>query len=152
MITFIVAVITLVIAVVALVVAWHAISRSNKNSSAATLVALYEGFRQAWQRFLDAEDDAGQQYELSELMNLVELACAIDSEHSFVGVSRKLVREYLENSLLLLSNNENAGRRIPAMFTSPTTFEYIRRFLNSRHNELSKRWSSLLALPKTTTR
>src|ERR1700678_863994 len=65
---FVVALASLALSVVSIIVAWYAISRSNKTSSAATLVTLYEGFRQAWQRFLDAkDDDKGRQYQLSEL-------------------------------------------------------------------------------------
>lgn len=145
----VVALASLSVSVVSIFVAWYAICRSNKNSSAATLVTLYEGFRQAWQRFLDAkDDDKERQYQLSELMNLAELACAIHSERSFVGVSRELVEDYLQSSLSLLVNNEDVRNRIPAMFRSPDTFKYIRRFLDFPLNaDLLKRWSPLLEPP-----
>lgn len=146
---FVVAIASLSVSVVSIFVAWHAICKSNKNSSAATLVTLYEGFRQAWQRFLDAKpDDNGRQYQLSELMNLAELACAIHSERSFVGISRELIEDYLQSSLSLLANNEDVRKRIPAMFHSRETFKYIRRFIESRPDEqLSKLWSPLLEPP-----
>jgi hypothetical protein len=145
----IVALASLAGSVLSIVVASWAISRSNKNSSAATLVTLYEGFRQAWQRFLDAkEDDRARQYQLSELMNLAELACAIYSERSFVGVTRVLVQDYLQSALSLLSDNEDVRKRIPAMFNSPETFKYIRWFLHLRRNgQLSKQWFPLLEPP-----
>lgn len=148
LLSFVVSFAALLFALASIFVALYAISRSNKNSSAATLVTLNEGFRQAWQRFLEAEDDAGRQYELSELMNLAELACAIHSERSLVGVSRELAGDYLEKSLSLLSDNADARGRIPAMFNSPETFEYIRRFLNSRSNaQLLVSWFPLLGPP-----
>jgi hypothetical protein len=65
------------IALVALVVSWLGIWRANRTTSAATLVTLKEGFRQAWSRFFDAQDEAEKYYELAELLNLFEIACAI---------------------------------------------------------------------------
>jgi hypothetical protein len=145
---FVVALASLIFSVVSIVVAWYAISKSNKNSSAATLVTLNEGFRQAWQRFLGAQNESERQYELSELMNLAELTCAIHSERSLVGVSRELVQDYLQRSLSLLVHNEDVRKQIPAMFHSPETFEYIRRFLHRRANaQLSKCWSSVIEPP-----
>jgi hypothetical protein len=145
---FAVAFASLLVSAISILVACYAIRRSNRNSSAATLVTLYEGFRQAWQRFLDAEDDSERQYQLSELMNLAELACAIHSERSFVGGSRELVQDYLQRSLSLLVDNENVRRQVPAMFHSPETFKYIRRFLHLRPNgQLRKRWSSVIEPP-----
>jgi hypothetical protein len=120
------------VSLVALLVALYAIRRSNRNSSAATLVTLNEGFRQAWQRFFEAKkakDEARLQYELSELLNLFELACGIHLERSLVGVSRKLAKDYINETWELLSNNEDAKKRIRVMLTSPKTFEYIRKFL-----------------------
>ena len=133
--SLLVSLVALAVSAVALLAALYAIRRSNKNSSAATLVTLYEGFRQAWQRFLDAKkanDDAGLQYELSELLNLFELACGIYSEHSLVGVSRELAHAYIEESWVLLENNDDAKKRIRRMLTDPKTFKYIRKFLGKR--------------------
>ena len=126
---------SLVVSVTALVVAIFAIRQGNRNSSAATLVALNEGFRQAWQRFLLAlsdQDSTRQQYELSELMNMVEIASAIYLEGSLSGVSRELMEAYLDRSLSLLANNPNARKQISAMLDSPATFKYIRMFTKSR--------------------
>ena len=89
---FVAALASLAVSVVSIIVARYAISKSNKNSSAATLVAVYDGFREAWQRFLGAKDNSEGPYQLSELMNLAELTCAIHSERSFVGISRELMR------------------------------------------------------------
>jgi hypothetical protein len=120
--------IALVVSLVALVVSIYAIRRSNKNSSAATFVTLHEGLREGWRRFLKAETNNDKQYELSELLNLFELACAIHSERSLVGVSRELAGEYIRESWALLSANEDAKARIYAMLTTPETFSYMRKF------------------------
>jgi len=93
------------------------------------MVTLNEAFRQAWHRFLSADTETGRQYEFSELMNLLEIGCAIYLERSLSGVSRELTEEYLGNTLSLLEANVDARRRIELMRHSKTTFKYIRLFL-----------------------
>ncbi|MBW4092605.1 MAG: hypothetical protein HIU82_16080 [Proteobacteria bacterium] len=124
-----VAIISAGVSLIALAVAVVSIRKSDRNSSAATLVALNEGFQQAWHRFLSAEDEPERQYEFSELMNLLEIGCAIYLEGSLSGVSRELAEEYLGNTLSLLETNQDARSRIGPMRHSPTTFKYIRQFL-----------------------
>lgn len=114
------------IALIALGVAVYAIRRSNRNSSIATLVTLNDGFRQAWHRFLSAQQEAARSYEFSELMNLVEIAAAIEWEGSLAGVSREIASEYLAHNLRMLENNDYAREKIQAAVHDPTTFKYTR--------------------------
>ena len=123
------AIASLAISLIALAVSLFAIRKGNRNSSAATIVAINDGFRQAWHRFLSAEVETARQYEFSELMNLIEIGCAIYLERSLSGVSRELIEEYLGNTLSLLEGNEDARKRIEPMRHSPETFKYMRRFL-----------------------
>jgi hypothetical protein len=117
----------LCIAIAALGVSLYAIGRSNKNSSAAILVSLYDSLRQAWDRFLKAEGDQ-RQYEFAELMNLLELACAIHSDRSLVGAPKQLIVNYLEDLLPVILKNQDAFQRIAGMRKGPETFKYISRF------------------------
>lgn len=128
------------LALVAVVIAIYAIRRGNKNSSVATLVTLNDGYRQAWQRFLAAKGDQ-REYEFSELMNLLEVGCAIDAEKSLVGVSREIAREYLTHALQLLDAHEEARRLTMAASHDPTTFKYVRRFRASWHYRRAGRTS-----------
>jgi hypothetical protein len=112
------------ISLIALAVALFAIRKGNKNSSAAILVTLNDSFRQAWQRFLAAEDETSRQHEFAELLNVMEIACAIYLEKSLAGVSRKLAEEYISHIL----TNVDAQERLASMINSPTTFEYIAGF------------------------
>ena len=123
------AVLSVAVSLIALTVAIVAIRKSDRNTSAATLVTLNEGFRQGWHRFLPAKDEAERQHEFSELMNLLEIGCAIYMEGSLSGVSRELAEEYLGNVLSLLEANQEARTRIEEMRQSATTFKYIRQFL-----------------------
>jgi hypothetical protein len=120
---------SLLVAVIALIVAVIALGKADRNASAATMVTLNEAFRQAWPRFLSAEGEEAKQYEFSELMNLLEIGCAVYWERSLSGVSRELIEEYLGNVLSLLGSNSDARGRIEQMRHSPTTFKYIRKFL-----------------------
>ena len=101
---------SLFISFVALVVSWFGIWRANRTTSAATLVTLNEGFRQAWTRFFDAQQE-GQHYELAELLNLFEIACAIYLEKSLSGNARALMFEYLDNVLQHLVRNSTRMSR-----------------------------------------
>ncbi len=71
------------VAVAALLVAVYAIVRSNRNSSAATVVALNEHFRQAWQWYFDEREEDKKDYQFAELANLLEVACGIHDEGSY---------------------------------------------------------------------
>ena len=124
-----IAVVSSAISLIALAVAVVAIRKSDRNSSAATLVTLNDGFRQAWHRFLPTTEEEERQYEFSELMNLLEIGCAIYLEGSLSGVSRELAEEYFGNTLSLLEAHPEARSRIETMRHSPTTFKYIRKFL-----------------------
>ena len=74
------------VAAVALAMSIYAIIRSNKTTSAATLVTLNEGFRQAWERCLQPQiDEATSNYNLAELLNLLEITSAIYLEKSISG-------------------------------------------------------------------
>ena len=124
-----IAIASLAVALIALVAAIYAIRRGDINSSAATMVTLNEAFRQAWSRYLSAEHEDGRQYEFSELMNLLEVGCALHGERSLSGVSRELTEEYLRDSLSLIEKYPDVRRRIESMRHSPTTFKYIKKFL-----------------------
>lgn len=127
---------SLAISVVALVVAWFGIVRANKTTSAATLVSLNEGFRQSWQRFVatldDAKKDNVQLDALAELLNLLEIACAIYLEKSLSGNSRKLMFEYLDSSLKILVKSQQASEQVYLLIQSKTTFIYIKKFLRKK--------------------
>lgn len=126
-----------VVSLVALVVALHAVRRSNLNSSVATLVALNGGFSQGWQRYLTAPEEA-KDYEFSELLNLLEIACAILCEKSLFGISRELSREYVEHVILLIEGDADARRRLEDAIHSPTTFKYIRHYRAGMRNHGSQ--------------
>jgi len=124
-----------VVAVSSLYVAIYSVRKGNRNSSVATMVMISEASREAWKRFLSAQNEETRSYELAELMNLLEIACAILNEKSFAGVSKKLLNDYLNEVVSLLCNDVGASKAIEGLFSSPTTFEHIRKFYNARRSE-----------------
>lgn len=127
---------SLAIAVVALCLSWYAIGRANRTTSAATLVTLNEGFRQAWERFFQAQASQ-QNAELAELLNLFEIACAIYLERSLSGNSRELMNEYLNGLLREFVTHDLAARRIEELLQDEKTFIFVKRFLKEKKKFIS---------------
>lgn len=126
---------SLVVALAALLVAWLAISRSDRNTSGATLVTLYESFRQGWARFQNETDDPiRSRYEMAELMNTFEIACAIHQGRSIHGHSRSILEEYLCDMLAKFAGDDGAAACIRSMVDGPSTFKYVAMF----HAEMAR--------------
>jgi len=94
--------------------------------------------RQGWERFLRAEDEPAKQYQFAELLNACEIACAFCVKKVFVGVSHELLTEYLDDVMHLLDTNDDAKSRLEALIHSPTTFKYIRRYLQMHPRRLEE--------------
>ncbi|WP_143276128.1 hypothetical protein [Brevundimonas diminuta] len=121
---------SLVVAVVALVVAGIALRNSDRNSSAATLLAIMEAFRQGWERF-EEPDPAKRIYHFHSLMNLFEVGCAIHQDRSVHGASKKLLEAYMRDTLTMIEGNEGARAEIVKMRNNPEVFEYLKLFLKT---------------------
>ena len=135
--SLIAAVASVVIAGVAIIVSVYAIYKSNRNSSVATLVALNQGLHEGWIAFLTSKDDIERFFNLSGLVNLLEIACGIQLERSLSGMSRTMMKHYLDETLALLIENSYTNQEIAKMLNAPTTFGNIKRFINSKPDYLS---------------
>lgn len=125
-----IAVASLGVAAAAFVVSIYAVIRTNKTASAATLVTLNEGFRQAWERCVKATPVPD--YELAELLNLLEVACAIYLEKSLTGNSGKLMADYLRGVLSHLIGTPGINDQALGLLQTPETFNFIKGFLKQR--------------------
>jgi len=126
----VVAIVSLLVALGAFGIAWFAAQRSDRNASAATLVTLNEGFRQGWRRYLDETASDRRNYELAELVNLFEIACATYLDKAIHGHSRELLEDYLCRTLTLIAENTDARQQVVEMTEAPTTFKYLALFLS----------------------
>jgi hypothetical protein len=110
----------------------YSIYKSNQNSSAASLIALHEALRQAWERFLAATDEEAKQHHFADLANTLEITSALTVKGAFVGVTHELITEYLDDVMRLLDDNEDARTRLERLIHSPTTFKYLRVYVKRR--------------------
>ena len=126
------------VAAAALGISIYAIHRANKTASAATLVTLNEGFRQAWERCLQTPPTPdAPHYDLAELLNLLEIACAIYLEKSFTGNSGRLMSEYLQSTLSLLIKTPVINDEAFQLLQTAETFMFIKKFLKEKPTILS---------------
>jgi hypothetical protein len=92
-------------------------------------------FRQAWLHYVQVSDnDAAKQHAFADIMNLLELACAIDEDKLFVAKGGELHRDYLLHLLKLIEQSDDARKRMQQMFMTPKTFLHIADFL--KHNRI----------------
>ena len=109
----------------------YGIHRGNQNASASSLIVLNDLLRERWEWFLHADTEAKKQHSFAELMNALEIACAISMKGVFVGVSRELLTEYLDGVLTLLDDNDDARGRAKALVDTETTFKYVIAYLTA---------------------
>jgi hypothetical protein len=64
-------------------------------------------------------------------LNALEIASALCIKKVFVGVSRELLTEYLDEVMGLLRNNDDAKGRLDALIRTETTFKYLELYLRT---------------------
>jgi hypothetical protein len=138
--------VALFVAAVSLIVAVYAIRKGNRNSSVAIMLAISEAAREAWKRFRSATDNDTRSYELAELMNLLEVACAMVNERSIAGASKGLLQELLLQELDLIDSDDNAKQEIAKLLSAPHTFEHIRKFKEMRLHDTPRFWYRIVCL------
>jgi hypothetical protein len=66
---------------------------------------------------------------LERLMNVLEIAAAIEVEGTLSGVSRDLMSDYLRRVLDDIISDDYVNARVSELLQDDTTYIYIRRFL-----------------------
>lgn len=109
----------------------------RRASSAGAFIALNESFRQAWLHFSNI-DEAGKQYAFTDVMNLLDSACAIFDEKIFIGKVATLLEDYLCHVFILIQESPDARGRIEQMMMTSKTFEHIVKFLRQHRTRIDK--------------
>lgn len=125
----------LIVSAAALGLAVFTAWRSDRNTSAATLVSLYEALRAAWGRYLQAEEPVQVEFEFAELINLIELACAVYLDAAVHGATREMLEEYLVEVLEILRADDVARKRMAGFMERPNTYKYLKRFLGKMRRQ-----------------
>jgi hypothetical protein len=136
---------SLVISAFAVVLALLTLRRGNKNSSVASMIPLNAEIRDMWTQYIssfqDIEFDTIPELEafereiirkLERLMNVLEIAAAIEVEGTLTGISRDLMRDYLRRTLEDIIRNDYTSSKVSSLLQDDKTYIFIRRFLKQR--------------------
>ena len=132
------------IALIALWLGWRQLRLARRAASAQTMVSLHESFRQAWIRVADTPDEA-KDAPLHDLLNVVELACAVVNDDVMARRTRALLVEFLCHQMVQFENHEATRGRIEEMMQTPTTFLNIREFMADNKKSLAQYRKFLVA-------
>jgi hypothetical protein len=131
--------------IVGIAVAVHTLMRGNRNSSVASMIPLNAEIRDMYDAYVDSFSSARfhMQIELEilerkittrleKLMNVLEMSAAIQIEGTFSGVSRVLMRDYLQRILEDLLIDDYTSNNVSRLLQDQQTYIYIRRFLRRK--------------------
>lgn len=111
------------------------LSLARKSGSGGSLIALSEAFRQCWQAFLTAEDERKRQLAFGDLVNALEIACAIFRDNVFFGHAEDVLEHYLLSTFRMIEANDDARDRMLKLLQTPRTFENAVKFLSQRRGQ-----------------
>lgn len=133
---------SLILGVLAIIVAIFTLRRGNKNSSVASMIPLNAEIRNTWDEFIDSfqtmdfsspaefvEFERNIRNKLERLMNVLEIAAAIEVEGTLSGVSQDLMSDYLRRILDDIISDDYTNAKVSDLLQDETTYIYIRRFL-----------------------
>lgn len=121
------------------IAAWQ-VRLGRKAASAGAFMTLNESLRQAWLHFSAVSEQGSEQQRLhafSDVMNLLESACAIFEDKIFVGKVGTLLEDYLCHVLILIQQSEDARSRIERIMVTEKTFDHILRFVAQHRSRIS---------------
>jgi hypothetical protein len=121
---------------IALIVAAVQLFYGRKAASGGALIALFESFRQVWLQFSNAKDEGAKQHTFADVMNLLNMSCAIFDDNLFVGRSGRLLEFYLCHVFGLIEQSDDAKKRIQPMIMTEKTFEHILNFIRGHRDEV----------------
>lgn len=104
-----------------------ALEKGNRNASASLVLTLSESFRAAWARWLDAAEDK-KDFELHEVLNLVEVATTLYNDRAYAGHSKGMMEAYLKSILNMMDGSEGMRAALAPMQDEPKTFEHTKAF------------------------
>lgn len=86
--------------------------------------------------------------QLSNMMNVLEIAAAIEVEGTLSGVSRMLMQDALQQYLSDILGDPYTSEKVSSLLQDENTFYYIRRFLHKTESESVVYPSHWYAYPK----
>ena len=124
------------VALAALLYAGVQFSLARRAGSAATVIPLFDSFRECWTAYREAQDAADQKFHFAELANALEVACAIWRDGVLAGATRHVLEQYILNVFKIIESNPGAVKQLSNLFEMPETFENIAYFLELHQQKL----------------
>jgi hypothetical protein len=147
--------------IIGVVGTFFTLRRGNKNSSVASMIPLNAEIRDRLDQYNSSFANIGFETELEleasertvalkleQLMNVLELAAAIEVEGTLSGVSRDLMSDYLQRTLEDLIRNDYTSSKVSSLLQNQKDYLYIRRFLRQRDRVSSALPQGWYAYPK----
>ncbi|PZA09623.1 hypothetical protein DNX69_22940 [Rhodopseudomonas palustris] len=125
------AILALLIGVVALWYAGRQLDLARKAGSATALIALAQSFRSGWYLVRTSKNDDERGYHFADLMNELEIACAVIRDEVFFDKSKDLLECYLLDVFDGIERDEQTLALLRPCLADATTFENIRVFLRN---------------------
>jgi|GEM_PF-3535844 len=136
---------SLIVGTLAILVAFFTLHRGNLNASVASTIPLNAEIRDMYEQYIAAFSniqfttaleleslETEITTKLERLMNVLELAAAIEVEGTLSGVSRVLMRDYLRRMLDILISDGYTNSKVSNLLQDENTYIFIRRFLKQR--------------------
>lgn len=121
----------------------HLTRRSIHRQSNVTDIRLYfqitEKLTDTWRHYKDSEEKA-RNFELVEVLNLLESLCRLHSERRFHGTTQDMVKEYLLEIIPEIVRDDHVREALQANRSGSDTYGYIRRFARSNNIENFPSW------------
>lgn len=128
--------VALILTAIALIFTGQQLLIGRRSASATALISLNESFRQAWLHFLKATEDDARQHAFADVMNLLEISCAVFEDKLFVGRSGKLLENYLCHIFILIRDSDDARQRIEKLLLTPLTFQHVVVYLERHRGQI----------------
>lgn len=117
----------LVVSVTGFIVAYVTLRKGNENSSAALSLTMTEMCRDAWARYIDAEEDR-KALQFGDMMNVFEVGATLYYQGSFAGITKKMQEHYFKDVFKYLAEDLSKRDEVKDLSEKPSTFEHCKKF------------------------
>jgi hypothetical protein len=124
------------IALAALLYAIIQFSLARRAGSAATVIPLFDGFRDCWVAYRGSKTESDRNFYFAELVNTLEVACAISRDRVLAGATQYVLEQYIVSVFQLIEGSPDALKSLTGLSQTSETFENIFWFIKLHRNRL----------------
>ena len=120
--------------ILALLLTWRSIHRQWNVTDIRLYFQITEKLTDTWRQYKDSEEKA-RNFELVEVLNLLESLSRLYSKRRFHGITQDMVKEYLQETVPEIVRDNHVRKALRANRSGSDTYGYIRRFARSNNIE-----------------